>query len=127
MRQSSISQLNINFTVTGLSCVCKIVMSNKLTVQTRVEKRTRRYKQLHLGILTQFGFSPVHCYPLRFRHKSFCNPLKRMSCKAGILYLQILCREPWAEMIQPKRTCQVDSTNMHQATKIGHKLHNHRP
>ena len=38
MRQSSFSQLNINFTVTGLSCVCKIVMSNELTVQNTCRK-----------------------------------------------------------------------------------------
>ena len=37
-RQSSFSQLNINFTVTGLSCVCKIVMSNELTVQNTCRK-----------------------------------------------------------------------------------------
>ena len=38
MRQSSFSQLNINFMVTGLSCVCKIVMSNELTVQNTCRK-----------------------------------------------------------------------------------------
>ena len=38
MRQSSFSQLNINFTVTGLSCVCKIVLSNELTVQNTCRK-----------------------------------------------------------------------------------------